>query len=71
MTPREDQLRHELGATLPPSVAALSDADRARLAELLATARQRQARALAQAVDEGLGFVPRLARIAVKRALSL
>jgi hypothetical protein len=71
VTPAEDQLRHELGAELPPSLNALSDADRARLAELLAAARSRQARALAQAIDEGLGFVPRLARIAVKRVLSL
>jgi hypothetical protein len=64
-------LRRELRAEIPPAIAALSDAEQARLAELLRAARERQRAALERALDDGLGFVPRMLRGPVKKALGL
>jgi hypothetical protein len=71
MSPTTRSLSRELGAEAPEAVRTLSDADQERLAELLGAARRRQGQALSHAIDDGLGFVPRLARVAVKRMLSL
>jgi hypothetical protein len=64
-----DRLTDELGAELPASVAALPEADLARLADLLGTARRDQSAALAEATEKGLGFVPRLLRGPVTKVL--
>jgi hypothetical protein len=71
MEERGQRLARELRAELPPAIAGLDAADAERLAELLAGARERQHTALIGAVDDGLGFVPRLLRGPVKRALGL
>ena len=64
-----DQLRDELGAEPSKGLKELDPAEQERLAELLAVARRRQRQELEAAIDQGLGFVPRLARGAVKKAL--
>jgi hypothetical protein len=64
-----DGLRQELGAELPPAFGELAPADAERLAAMLRDAREQQQRALAQAIDDGLGFVPRLLRGVVRKAL--
>ncbi|MHB8692278.1 MAG: hypothetical protein ACYDHH_13630 [Solirubrobacteraceae bacterium] len=64
-----DQLRHELGAEPSKGLRELDPTEQERLAELLAIARRRQRRELEAAIDQGLAFVPRLARGAVKKAL--
>jgi hypothetical protein len=63
-----DALRQELRADPPLAFSALADADADRLAAMLRDAREQQHRALAQAIDDGLGFVPRLLRGAVRKA---
>lgn len=62
-------LRAELRAEPSPAVRALEDDDQRRLAELIRAAGERQQLALEAAIDHGLGFIPRLARGAVKKAL--
>lgn len=69
MSAPTERLRHELGTEPPPALRRLAPAEQERLAGALASARRRQRRALEQAIDEGLGIVPRLARAAVKKAL--
>ncbi len=64
-----DELAEELGAPPPAEFEQLSDDDVRRLTALLAGAREHQSRALVEAIDQGLEFIPRLARGAVKRAL--
>jgi hypothetical protein len=64
-----EALRAELGADPPPAVAALAPAHLEALTAALAAARAHQAAALADAMDSGLGFVPRLLRGAVKKVL--
>ncbi|WP_232675833.1 hypothetical protein [Nocardioides sp. R-C-SC26] len=60
-------LAGELGADVPPGVAALPDEAQDRLATLIHQARVRQADALEGAVQEGLGFVPRVLRGTITR----
>ena len=69
MTDPLTALKAELGADPPPAVAALAPEHVEALANALAGARAHQADALADAMDSGLGFVPRLLRGAVKKAL--
>jgi len=64
-----DTLERELGAPLPDGLEALSAAELATLAELLAVARQRQAQELADGVEDSLNFVPRLMRGSVRKIL--
>jgi hypothetical protein len=64
-----DELARELGAPPPEHFGRLDSAQLGRLAELLHSARKQQSNALRAAMDDGLGFVPRIARGAVKRAL--
>lgn len=63
------RLSDELGAALPESVAALPPDTLAALADVLAAARRDQSRALAEASEKGLGFVPRLLRGPVQKVL--
>lgn len=60
-------LASELGAEPPPTFADLPSDTQARLAALLREARHRQARALSDAVESGLGFIPRPLRGAVTK----
>lgn len=64
-----DDLRRELRADPPPAIAALDDADLARLTTALRDAREHQSTALEEATDQGLAFIPRLLRGTVKKAL--
>ena len=59
----------EIRAAPPPSIAALAPDQLEVLRTAVADARARQAEALETAIDDGLGFLPRLMRGAVKRAL--
>ena len=62
-------LQLEIRATPPTSIAALEPEQLEMLSSAVAKARARQADALQTAIDDGLGFLPRLMRGAVKRAL--
>jgi hypothetical protein len=64
-----DSLRTELGAEPSAALTELDDDAQRRLAALVASARRRQQAELERAIDHGLGFVPRLARGAVKKAM--
>lgn len=61
MSPRE----RDVVAATP----GLSDADAERLAELIADAKDRQARALREAINGGMGHIPRLLRGPIKALL--
>lgn len=64
-----DDLKRELRADPPPAIAALDDADLARLTATLRGAREHQTAALEAATDQGLAFIPRLLRGTVKKVL--
>ena len=64
-----DILEDELGAPIPAGLEALSAAELQKLAELLRAAKKRQARALAEGVEDSLEFVPRLMRGPVRKIL--
>lgn len=64
-----DDLRSELGADPPPAIAALAEAELRVLTDALKAAREHQDAALAAALEDGLGFVPRLLRGSVKKVL--
>jgi hypothetical protein len=64
-----DSLEHELGARVPEGVAALPAADLGTLADLLRSAKRRQAQQLEEGVEDSLDFVPRLMRGPVRRIL--
>lgn len=66
-TPRD--LVHELGTEPPAGIAALAQSDRDDLAELVHGARVRQAVELQAAIEKGLSFLPRVLRLAVRKAL--
>ena len=58
-----------LGATPPASVSALSDEDQARLVQVIAGARKKQTRDLAESFDAALKHVPFPVRGLVKKTL--
>lgn len=60
---------HDLLGDLPPDVAALPPAERARLAELVVRARDRQARATDDATAVALRGVPLPLRGLIRKAL--
>lgn len=62
-------LEHELRAELPPSIAALPAEHLRHLASTLSAQRAAQLRAADEAIDEGLGFLPRVLRTVVRKAL--
>ena len=65
-------LEAQLGAAPPPGLAeALGDEDLGRLARTVAAARRDQSRALAEAGEAGLSFVPALLRGPVKKIVGL
>jgi hypothetical protein len=64
-----EDLRRQLNAEVPPSIAALPEGDLETLTRLLHDARIQQRNALEHAIDEGLSFLPRMMRGVVKRAL--
>ncbi|WP_183095995.1 hypothetical protein [Nocardioides stalactiti] len=64
-----DRLAGEYGGPLPPGLAALGEDQQVFLAEAIEAARVRQAEALEAATENGLGFVPKLLRPAIKKVL--
>ena len=64
-----DDLARELGAEVPPAIAALPGEDLRHLTAALADRRAAQLRAADEAIDEGLGFLPRVLRTVVRKAL--
>lgn len=69
MATAADTLERELGAPVPDGLQALSAAELAVLAGLLAAAKRRQAQELAEGVEDSLNFVPRLMRGPVRKIL--
>lgn len=69
MTDPDQQLRELLGAEPPASVLALSPAERAELAALLADSRRRQGVSLEQSFAATLKHVPFPVRGIVKKVL--
>jgi hypothetical protein len=67
----ERTLAEQLGAPLPDGIDALPEADKRDLAEALREARHRQAKALGEAGEEGLRYVPALLRGAVRKVVGL
>lgn len=62
-------LRRELNADCTHLVSALDAAELARLTDAVRAAKQAQKRALNEAINEGMSFVPALLRIPLKRIL--
>jgi hypothetical protein len=62
-------LGRELRAEPPPGVAALPAEDLRHLTAALADQRAAQLRAADEAINEGLGFLPRVLRTVVRKAL--
>jgi hypothetical protein len=69
MASAHDDLERELRAAPPPSIAALDEAELARLTAALRAAREQQTAALVAATDHGLSFIPKLLRSTVKKVL--
>ncbi|MEV6900937.1 hypothetical protein [Amycolatopsis sp. NPDC051372] len=67
----ERTLAEQLGGPLPDGIEALPEDARQDLAAALRDARHRQAKALAQAGEDGLKYVPALLRGAVRKAVGL
>jgi hypothetical protein len=62
-------LQQEVRAMPPPAIAALDPRELEVLRAAVAKARASQNEALEKAIDDGLGFLPRMLRGVVKRAL--
>ena len=69
MTDAADELARELRAEVPAAVAALPAEDLRHLTAALADQRAAQLRAADEAINEGLGFLPRVLRTVVRKAL--
>ncbi|MEV4056115.1 hypothetical protein AB0J55_33320 [Amycolatopsis sp. NPDC049688] len=67
----ERTLADQLGGYLPEGIEALEQHEQQDLANALRDARRRQAKALAEAGEEGLRYVPALLRGAVRKAVGL
>ncbi|WP_328444530.1 MULTISPECIES: hypothetical protein [unclassified Amycolatopsis] len=67
----ERTLADQLGGDLPEGIEALEEHERQDLSDALRDARRRQAKALAEAGEEGLRYVPALLRGAVRKAVGL
>ena len=65
----EAELRSAVGAEPPVPVAELVAASQHALAELIADSRQRQQQQLQKALEDALGYLPRLLRAPVRRVL--
>jgi hypothetical protein len=62
-------LEHELRAEVPPGIAALPPERIAHLAASVREQRDAQRAAADEAIENGLGFLPRVLRLAVRKAL--
>lgn len=62
-------LRDAIGGEPPAEVAELEAAEQRVLAELIADSRQRQQQQLQKALEDALGYLPRLLRAPVRRVL--
>lgn len=69
MTTADERLGELLGAAPPASIQALAEPARAELADVVAEARSRQSRSLAEAFDATLRHVPFPLRGIVKKVL--
>jgi len=69
MTDPLPDLERELRADVPPGIAALPPEDLRHLTAALAGRRAAQLRAADEAINEGLGFLPRVLRTVVRKAL--
>jgi hypothetical protein len=69
MTDAAAELARELRAEVPAAVAALPAEDLRHLTAALAEQRAAQLRAADEAINEGLGFLPRVLRSVVRKAL--
>jgi HEAT repeat protein len=67
----ERTLAEQLGGPLPEGIEALPEEQKRDLAEVLRDARRRQAKALGEAGEEGLRYVPALLRGAVRKVVGL
>lgn len=62
-------LERELRADVPPGIAALPSERIAHLASCVTEQRHAQIAAADEAIESGLGFLPRVLRLAVRKAL--
>jgi hypothetical protein len=69
MSSIDPRLTQLLGAAPPAGIAALPEAEQATLADIIATARKRQARDLAESFEAALKHVPFPIRGLVKKTL--
>jgi len=69
MSDTDARLRAAVGGEPPAGIAALDEASRAALADLIEQARARQARTLAESFEATLRHVPFPARAIVKKVL--
>lgn len=67
----ERTLTGQLGGPVPAGIEALADDEKQDLSDALRDARRRQAKALAEAGEEGLKYVPALLRGAVRKVVGL
>ena len=67
----ERTLAEQLGGPLPEGIESLPEEHKRDLAEALRDARHRQAKALGEAGEEGLRYVPALLRGAVRKVVGL
>ncbi|UMP01607.1 hypothetical protein [Amycolatopsis sp. EV170708-02-1] len=67
----ERTLTGQLGGPVPAGIEALADHEKQDLSNALRDARHRQAKALAEAGEEGLKYVPALLRGAVRKVVGL
>ena len=63
------ELQRELRADVPPGIATLQPEDLCHLTSALAARRAAQLEAANEAIENGLGFLPRLLRTVVRKAL--
>jgi hypothetical protein len=63
------ELQRELRADVPPGIATLPLEDLRHLTSALAARRAAQLAAANEAIDNGLGFLPRVLRTVVRKAL--
>ncbi len=69
MTDELAELQRELRADVPPGVSALPPEDLRHLTAALAGRRAAQLEAADAAINDGLGFLPRVLRTIVRKAL--
>jgi len=69
MSATDPRLTQLLGAEPPAGIAALSEADQARVVDLIAGARKKQSRDLAESFEAALKHVPFPIRGLVKKTL--